>query len=179
MLIGHRPFQNLFGHADASSETTSENGPESSRPGIFNNIISSFTNILPSPQDVGQGLGNGIASFIQTIPQIGQSFQSLLPDLNNFQLPFFGGSTAQNFPNPITNVNNGLPSDEFKPVNENHDPVTDPYKNRFQHGYYRNYEQSLNGDSYKKENINEERSLNPQSANVQQKVHVNRIRFPS
>lgn len=50
-------------------------------------MISGFTSLLPKPQDIGQGLGEGLSSFIQTLPQIGQSFQSLLPSFENFQLP--------------------------------------------------------------------------------------------
>lgn len=55
--------------------------------GILGDTLSSFTSLLPKPQDIGQGLGDGISSFIQTLPQIGQSFQSLLPSFENFQLP--------------------------------------------------------------------------------------------
>ncbi|XP_050499233.1 uncharacterized protein LOC126879925 isoform X2 [Diabrotica virgifera virgifera] len=126
-FFGNRPFQNIFGQSHQSSEAQ--------QPGVFNNIVNSFTSILPSPQDFGQGLGDGISSFILTIPQIGQSFQSLLPNFGNF---FGGAPSVQNIPNPPSPVDPGdmTYNDEIKPVHEEHDPVTDPYKNRLRPGQY-------------------------------------------
>ncbi|XP_072378034.1 uncharacterized protein [Diabrotica undecimpunctata] len=147
-FFGNRPFQNLFGQSHQSSEAQ--------QPGVFNNIVTSVTSIFPSPQEFGQGLGDGISSFILTIPQIGQSFQSLLPNFGNF----FGSAPAvQNIPNPPNPVDPGeIPgdmnyNDEIKPVHEDHDPVTDPYKNRLRpatnfYPKYQNYYSRTKQENY-------------------------------
>ncbi|XP_074040966.1 uncharacterized protein isoform X5 [Leptinotarsa decemlineata] len=74
MILTNKPLQTLFGQS-------------SSQSGIFGDVISSVAGLLPTPQQFGQGLGDGITSFVQTIPQIGQSFQSLLPNFGDFQFP--------------------------------------------------------------------------------------------
>lgn len=53
---------------------------------VLSDFWQGLSNVLPSPQDFGQGLGDGIASFFQTLPQIGNSFQSLF-NFNEFPLP--------------------------------------------------------------------------------------------
>lgn len=53
---------------------------------VLGDFWEGFSGLLPSPQQFGQGLGDGIASFFQTIPQIGNSFQSLF-NLNEFNFP--------------------------------------------------------------------------------------------
>lgn len=53
---------------------------------VIGDFWEGFSGIFPSPQEFGQGLGDGISSFFQTIPQIGQSFQSLF-NFNQLQLP--------------------------------------------------------------------------------------------
>ncbi|CAH1963243.1 unnamed protein product [Acanthoscelides obtectus] len=82
MIIANRPLETLVG---AFSQSQSQSQGQS---GILGDFLSGFTSVLPSAQQVGQGFGEGLSSFVQTIPQIGQSFASLLPNFDNFQLPF-------------------------------------------------------------------------------------------
>lgn len=53
---------------------------------VLGDFWEGFSSLLPSPQQFGQGLGDGISSFFQTLPQIGNSFQTLL-NLNEFNFP--------------------------------------------------------------------------------------------
>ncbi|CAH1106427.1 unnamed protein product [Psylliodes chrysocephalus] len=139
---GHtnRPFLSaLFGNRPQHSDSQ-----ETNEPSVANNFATS--SIFPSPQEFGQGLGDGISSFVQTIPQIAQSFQSLLPNFDNFQWPQFGSLfPGQNAPNTplVENPSSIVPNDEIKPVHEEHDPITDPYKLRLRTGnnnYYSSYQ---------------------------------------
>ncbi|KAG5886001.1 hypothetical protein JTB14_025395 [Gonioctena quinquepunctata] len=154
MILANRPLQGLFSQSSSQSQSQS---------GIFSDVVSGFSSLLPTPQQFGQGLGDGISSFVQTLPQIGQSFQSLLPNFDDFHLPSFpsfpqGGQSgvpsnpvtsrpiitttpASVFPNPEVGTDPVDPddiiySDEIKPVHEDHDLVTDPYtNNRLRPGY--------------------------------------------
>lgn len=68
---------------------------------VLGDFWEGFSNILPSPQQFGQGLGDGITSFFQTLPQIGQGFQSLF-NLNEFNFPSFPqGTTFEEMENCI------------------------------------------------------------------------------
>ncbi|XP_018570921.1 uncharacterized protein LOC108910703 isoform X2 [Anoplophora glabripennis] len=78
MILANRPLQGIFSQSQSQTQT---------QTGILGDALSGFVGLLPKPHDIGQGLGDGISSFIQTLPQIGQSFQSLLPSFENFQLP--------------------------------------------------------------------------------------------
>ncbi|KAF7265779.1 hypothetical protein GWI33_020857 [Rhynchophorus ferrugineus] len=91
---GNKPYRPHDGNDQESS--TAEDGPY--RPqnggGEYNGP---FAGIFPSPQQFAVGLSDGIQSFIGTLPAIAQSFQSLLPSFDNFQLPSlpqfsFGGN---------------------------------------------------------------------------------------
>ncbi|XP_060522440.1 uncharacterized protein LOC132699632 isoform X2 [Cylas formicarius] len=99
----------LFGNRPQGPHGPEESSPQSQQ-GAFSG---SFAGILPTPQQFGQGLGEGIQSFLQTIPQIGQSFQSLLPTFDNFQLPQLPSGPLQ-FPalsqgGPVSNNNFNRP----------------------------------------------------------------------
>ncbi|XP_050302454.1 uncharacterized protein LOC126740465 [Anthonomus grandis grandis] len=111
-----------------------------------------FAGIFPSPPQVANGFSQGIQTFIGTIPAIGQSFQSILPNFNDFQFSqrpqLFNpaGSSNKPFNNynrpqggtsppyvsttiPTTTIDPGdiIYSDQIKPVHEDYDPITDPY----------------------------------------------------
>ncbi|KAJ8959137.1 hypothetical protein NQ318_022396 [Aromia moschata] len=144
-LFGNRPLQGIFSQTQTQTQT-----------GIISDTISGLTSLLPKPQDIGQGLGEGISSFVSTLPQIGQSFQSLLPSFENFQFPSLPsfpspmqgaqvpptsapgtGSVTPVGPDQVTDPDDTIYNDDIKPVHEDHDPVTDPHlTNKLPPGQY-------------------------------------------
>ncbi|VEN44556.1 unnamed protein product [Callosobruchus maculatus] len=116
MIIANRPLETLVG-AFSQSQSQSQSQGQS---GILGDFVSGFASVLPSAQQVGQGLGEGLSSFVQTIPQIGQSFASLLPNFGAPQSPSVLPAEPPQDPLDPDDILHNV----AKPVHESIDPVT-------------------------------------------------------
>ncbi|KAJ8922910.1 hypothetical protein NQ315_001452 [Exocentrus adspersus] len=119
MILANRPLQGLL--SDTQNMQT--------QTGIIADTISSLASLLPKPAEVGQGLGEGISSFIQTIPQIGQSFQTLLPSFDNFQFPSLPSMPPLTEAGSSSSAGSGVPVPGPSSPTVTHtppDPITEP-----------------------------------------------------
>ncbi|KAJ8972692.1 hypothetical protein NQ317_001713 [Molorchus minor] len=145
---GNKPLLSLlFGNGDLQGG--SSQSQTQTQTGIISGTISGLASLLPKPQDVGQGLGEGISSFPHYLRynQCSPKIPPLTPDYQQVarapytqpgaSVPSQGvtpaGPDQATEPDPDTIYND----DSVKPVHEPHDPVTDPHlTNKLPPGQY-------------------------------------------